>query len=60
MSTNLEERVSTLEKELTDLKKFVLGKPIEKNWQKTVGMSSDDPGFDEMIQLVVQRTLHDF
>ena len=51
MTTTLEERVAVLEKEMTDLKKIVIGKKVERNWRKTVGMSADDAGFEEMIRL---------
>jgi len=47
----LEERVAVLEDELKQLKEVVLGKKVEKDWRKTVGMSKDDPGFDEMVRL---------
>ena len=47
----LEERVAVLEKELTDLKRIVSGKNVEKDWRKTFGMSASDAGFDEMIRL---------
>ena len=59
MSTNLEERVATLEKQLIDLKKIVQGKPVERNWQKTVGMSANDPGFQEMLRLGREYREHD-
>jgi hypothetical protein len=51
MSTNIEERVATLEKELKDLKQLIQGTHVEKDWRKTFGLSADDPGFDEMIRL---------
>lgn len=47
----LEERVAVLEKELTDLKRIVSGDKVVKDWRKTVGMSANDPGFEEMIRL---------
>ena len=47
----LEERVAVLEKELSELKKALFEKKVEKDWRKTVGMSANDPGFDEMIRL---------
>ena len=43
----LEERVAVLEKELSELKKVL----FEKDWRKTVGMSTDDPDYDEMCRL---------
>ena len=52
MSISIEERVTILEKELTNLKHLIKeDAPSEKNWRKTFGMSANDPGFDEMIQL---------
>jgi hypothetical protein len=51
MSTTIEERVATLEKELTHLKQLIQGTRVEKDWRKTFGMSANDPGFDEMVCL---------
>jgi len=51
MSTSIEERVATLEKELNDLKQLIQSTRVEKDWWKTFGLSADDPGFDEMIRL---------
>jgi hypothetical protein len=51
MSTSIEERVATLEKELKDLKQLIQGTHVEKDWRKTFGLSANDPGFDEMIRL---------
>ena len=51
MSTSLEERVTVLEKELSNLKQIVCGVHVGKDWRKTFGMSANDPGFDEMIRL---------
>ena len=51
MSTSIEERVATLEKELNDLKQLIQGSRVEKDWRKTFGLSTNDPGFDEMIRL---------
>ena len=51
MSTELEQRVTTLENELSEVKQMLgKGRP-QKDWRKTVGMSKEDPGFDEMIRL---------
>lgn len=47
----LEERVAVLEEELSDLKKSLFEKKVEKDWRKTFRMSANDPGFDEMIRL---------
>jgi hypothetical protein len=51
MRANLEERVTVLEKELTDLKRTLQHTRIEKDWRKTFAMSANDPGFEEMIRL---------
>jgi len=51
MSTTIEERVATLEQELSKLKHLVQKTWSAKDWRKTVGMSANDPGFDEMIRL---------
>jgi hypothetical protein len=51
MRTTIEERIATLEKELTTLKKLIQGTRLKKDWRQTFGMSAHDPGFDEMIRL---------
>lgn len=51
MSASIEERVATLEKELTDLKQLIQSTRGEKDWRKTFGFSANDLGFDEMIRL---------
>jgi hypothetical protein len=51
MSATIEERVASLEKELTRLKHIIQGTRVEKDWRKTFGMSANDPGFDDMIRL---------
>ena len=51
MSTELEKRVTTLESEMADLKQQLGHSAARKDWRTTVGMSKDDPGFDEMIEL---------
>ena len=51
MSTSIEERVVFLEKELASLKHLIQDIRDTKDWRKTVGMSANDPGFDEMIRL---------
>ena len=51
MSASIEERVTLLEKELTHLKQLIQDIRNKKDWRKTVGMSADAPGFDEMIRL---------
>ena len=51
MGTSIEERVVFLEKELANLKHLIQDIRDTKDWRKTVGMSANDPGFDEMIRL---------
>ncbi len=51
MSTDLEQRVANLEAEIADIKHKLTDAGPQKDWRKTVGMSKDDPGFDEMIRL---------
>jgi hypothetical protein len=51
MSTSIEERVTLLEKELANLQHLIQDIRNKKDWRKTVGMSANDPGFDEMIRL---------
>lgn len=46
----LEERVATLERELTALKEQVQAKPGEQDWRKSVGIFADDPVFAEVIR----------
>lgn len=52
MSQTLEQRVEGLEKRLADLTAQVREvSPRKKDWQRTFGLSQDDPGFEEMVQL---------
>jgi hypothetical protein len=58
MTTTLAKRVEKLEHELEDLKKRVEApaSPAQPNdkkrgWMKTLGMSKNDPTFDEAIEL---------
>ena len=50
MSTNLEERLTKVEKELAELKSLIDSK-TDDDWRKTFGMFSQDSGFDEMLRL---------
>jgi hypothetical protein len=43
--------VTTLENEMSDVKQLLAGASRQKDWRKSVGISKDDPGFDEMIRL---------
>ncbi len=47
----LEERITKLEKEAAALKLLFSEKPKEPWWQKMVGMSEDNPLFNEMVAL---------
>jgi hypothetical protein len=57
MSTTIEERVAILEQELIRLKHLIQDTRSTKDWRKTVGMSANDPGFDDMIRL--GRAIHE-
>jgi hypothetical protein len=50
-TNTIEERVASLERELSALKSIVHGAKQAKDWRTTFGMSQDDPGFAEMIGL---------
>lgn len=52
-TTELQERVELLERELNDLKsefRKSQTEPHPKAWKKTVGLFKDDPLFDAIIQ----------
>jgi hypothetical protein len=51
MSNDLEQRVTTLENEMSDIRDLLKGERPQKDWRKSVGISKDDPGFPEMIEL---------
>lgn len=52
MATDLEKRVAALEHDVSDVKQFLAkAGSSKKSWKETVGMSKDDPGFEEMIEL---------
>ena len=51
MSAELEQRVTTLENELSEVLQMLGKRRPQKDWRKTVGMSKEDPGFEEMIRL---------
>jgi hypothetical protein len=49
MSTPIEKRVEALEQKVTDLTRLITAGPKDPySWRSTVGMSANDPGFDEM------------
>lgn len=49
MSTSLEDRLATVEKELAALKRLVRSQ-TEDSWESTFGLFSDDAGFDEVLR----------
>lgn len=52
MSQTLEQRVEGLEKKLADLTSQFRDVPAgKKDWRRTFGLSHDDAGFEEMVQL---------
>ena len=52
MSQALEKRVEVLEKRLKQLTAQLLrNKPRKNDWRRTFGLSQDDEGFNEMVQL---------
>ena len=56
MTMALAKRVQALEKRVAELAKAVQdkngpGRPGKDDWQQTIGMSADDPLFDEIIRL---------
>jgi hypothetical protein len=46
----LEQRVETLERELAELKTVVANGTHVKDWRRTIGMFTDDPGMLEIFQ----------
>jgi hypothetical protein len=46
----LEERVATLERELSALKEQVSQSTTAKNWRLSVGIFAEDPVFEEMVR----------
>ena len=53
MSEAIEKRLERVEAELADLKRRVEAGAVarQKDWPRTVGMSANDPEFDEMLRL---------
>ena len=53
MSDTVETRLERVEAELADLKRRVelSDRPRAKDWRRTVGMSANDPEFEEMVRL---------
>jgi hypothetical protein len=52
MSQTLEKRVEALEHRLAELTKSATAqKPRKGDWQRTFGLSRDDDGFEEMVNL---------
>jgi hypothetical protein len=48
MPPTLKERVEALERQMQQLTSPPARK---KDWRRTIGMSANDPGFDEMVEL---------
>ena len=53
MSETIEKRLERVEAELAELKRRVelSDQPRAKDWRRTVGMSANDPEFEEMVRL---------
>jgi hypothetical protein len=52
MDTTIEERVASLEKKVEQLARAIEPDLIwREGWESTIGMSANDPGFDEMVRL---------
>ena len=52
-TTELQERVDRLERELVELREIVMkpeGQPAQKAWRNTFGKFKDDPLFEAIIQ----------
>lgn len=46
----LEERVASLERELSELKKQLAHHQSAKDWRRSIGIFADDPVFAEMVR----------
>jgi hypothetical protein len=46
----LAQRVSTLEREVAELKEAVANGTPAKDWRRTIGMFTDDPGMQEVFR----------
>ncbi len=52
MSTNVEGRLTKIERELDQLKAAVEGSGAKLGWMsRLIGSHKDDPGFDEIVRL---------
>ncbi len=52
MAQTLEKRVEQLERKVSELSSYFADQaPRRKDWRRTFGMSRDDQGFKEMMQL---------
>lgn len=47
-NTTLEERVTTLERQVAGLMERILAPPPEKDWRSTIGMFANDPVMREI------------
>lgn len=48
METDLEKRISTLERQFADLALLVARQRVSKSWRDVVGMFADDPHIAEL------------
>ena len=56
MAITLKQRVEELERQVAELSKALdakatTDKPRDKDWRRTIGMSANDAGFEEMVRL---------
>ena len=49
--TTIDERVEALEREMSGIRLLLQQAKSTQDWRKTFGLSQQDPGFQEMIQL---------
>ena len=49
MSLSVEQRIAVLEQEVADLKAQRASGPSGKDWRRTIGMFSDNPGVQEIF-----------
>ncbi len=49
--TNLETRVTTLERQFSRFQKLIASCSEAKDWRSTFGLFADDPGFEEVVRL---------
>jgi hypothetical protein len=54
MSSEILDRITTLEREVTALKQAIGGSGRVKDWRRTVGMFEGDPLMEEIDKLTLQ------